>query len=92
MPNKIKREFTRFQGYIDKLNDQVTWFEEQLDDLKADYDIAPSEVYTVEGVIVLSRPRIWMYTQIEPLPIVDERNFYRILESGERFQTVPVPT
>ena len=89
---KIRNEFIKFLGHIDKLNKQVAWFEERSDDLKAEYGISRNEDYSVEGVIVLNWPRIWMYTHTEPLPIVDERNFYRILESGERFQTVPVPT
>ena len=67
-----------------------TWFEDRLDALKAEYDISPSDDYAVEGVIVVSRPRIWMYSHAERLPVVDERNFFRTLKAGERFQTAPV--
>ena len=91
VPKLIGREFTEFLGAVDKLNRQVAWFEDRLDALKAEYDISPSDDYSVEGVIVVSRPRIWMYSHTERLPIVDERNFFRILMAGERFQTDPVP-
>ena len=87
----IRAEFEKFLAAVGKLNKQVAWFEDRLDSLKAEYDISPDEDYSVEGVIAISRPRIWMYTHVEPLPIVDDRNFLRILEAGERFQTTPVP-
>ena len=91
VPKLIRAEFTDFQGALGKLNKQVAWFEDRLDALKAEYDISPQENYSVEGVIVISRPRIWMYTHLEPLPIVDDKSFFKILEAGERFQTTPVP-
>ena len=91
VPSKMGGDFRKFLVPVDKLKKQVAWFEARVNDLKAEYGIPADVAYTIEGTIVVRKPRLWMYNLAEPLPIVDERRFYALLESGGRFQTAPIP-
>ena len=91
VPKLIKIELKDFQRAIGKLERQIAWFKDRVESLKAELGLSPDEDYAVEGVIVISSPRLWMYAQPEPLPVVDEYEFFRILNKGGRFETEPVP-
>ena len=87
----MKRELKEFLKFVRKLELQRTWFEDRLEALKAEFGVKPEQYYSVEGVIVINRPRLWMYTHTEVLPIVDFRRFFKILRLGGEFVTRPVP-
>ena len=91
VPRLIKNEFERFLHAIRKLERQINWFDGHMEALKREFGISREAVYEVVGVIVISSPRIWMYAQPEPLLVVDEYEFFRILDKGGPFQTEPVP-
>ena len=91
VPKLIKIELEDFHRAIDKLERQIAWFKNRVGALKAEFGISPDEDYAVEGVIVISSPRLWMYAQPVPLPVVDEYEFFRNLGKGGQFQTDPVP-
>ena len=90
VPTEVKRELRKFQKYVNKLEKQSDWFRERVEALKSEFGIAPEEDYTVEGVIIVNYPRLWMYDHQEQLPIVADRHFYGMLEKGDRFLTTPV--
>lgn len=92
VPRLIKNEFERFLHAIQKLESQINWFDDHIEALKNEFGISREAVYEVVGVIVISSPRLWMYAQTESLPVVDEYDFFRILDKGGRFQTEPVPS
>jgi hypothetical protein len=48
-----------------------------------------SEDYSVESVIVVFRPVLWPLFAFEPLPILDDLEFYNRLQSGQHFLTTP---
>lgn len=89
VPRLMKEEFDKFQGYIAKLESQVTWFRDRVGAIKDEYSIPSDADYRVEGVIVVNQPRLWMYTSQEPLPIVGDIEFLNILKQGGKFHTVP---
>ena len=91
VPRFMKRERDEFLEYIEKLERQVSWFRDRLPGLKSELCIPLDEDYIVVGVIVVNRPRRWMYAHKEPLPIVDAEGFIRSLKQGRDFQTIPVP-
>ena len=90
MPREMANEKRNFAGYISKLNSQVQWYTQHLEDLQTEYEVNASETYSVEGVILVSRPRIWMYTYDEPVSILDYLQFFRRLAQGRTFIINPV--
>jgi hypothetical protein len=48
------------------------------------------EDYTVEGVIVVFYPLLWPLFASEPLPILDDLEFYKRLQLGQHFLTTPI--
>ncbi|MXZ91532.1 MAG: hypothetical protein F4W95_14425 [Chloroflexi bacterium] len=90
VPKEMAKEKAEFAGYISKLNAQVGWFTERLNVLQAEYDVSDDGIYSVEGVIVVNNPRMWMFTYDEPVPILDAVNFFRRLAEGSKFTIDPV--
>ena len=90
VPKIIMNEQEEFSEYIDKLQSQTSWFADHVADLMSEYGIAPEEHYSVEGVIVVSRPRPWMFSSDEPLPIFDFHGFFDLLRRGSKFVLLPV--
>lgn len=91
VPKLMRSERTEFLEYVRKMNLQVAWFNNRVTGLKREFMIAPEDDYTVEGVIVVSSPRLWLYTEQIPLPVVDDREFFKMLRQGARLETAPVP-
>ena len=83
VPSKLKADRKRFRDYVQKLELQVKWFESRVEALYAESGVDPSEEYKVEGVIVVSSPRFWVYASEEPLPILTDLDFYDLLTKGE---------
>ena len=87
----MRKERNRFSGFVSKLNRQVDWFSARLGALQAEYEVAHDEDYSVEGVIVVNQPRMWMFAHRAELPILDVEAFIRTLKRGGKFRTIPVP-
>ena len=90
LPKEMQNERNDFSRFIDKLDLQVEWFAQQLVDLKSENGIPDDETYSVEGVIVVNGPRLWMFTYEKPVAILDFFNFFRCLEQGKDFVISPV--
>lgn len=71
----------RSDGFLGKLRRQEAWFRSNLDALKVEFEIPNSEEYSVEGVLIVNSPFLWVYMHETPLPIVDDFEFIRILLS-----------
>ena len=91
-PTLLRNERNEFLNTVDKLEKQVDWFRKRLNEMKAEYGIPPDEDFTVEGVVVVNWPRLWMFTYHAPLPIVGDMEFLRMLRQGDEFVTLPTPT
>ena len=89
VPRLMRNEFRDFQKAVDKVRLQVHWFEKWLHDLKSELHIAADEDYSVQGVVVVNYPRLWMYVTHEPMPIVDVERFMVLLKGGEKLLTYP---
>ena len=90
LPREMQRERNDFSRFVSKLHSQVEWFSQRLPDLKLEHKIPDDEPYSVEGVIVVTNPRIWMFTYDGPVPVQDFISFFRSLEQGKRFVITPV--
>ena len=88
-PALLRNERNEFLKTVDKLQKQVDWFRERLNEMKEEYGIPHGDDFTVEGVVVVNWPRLWMYTHHEPLPIVGDMEFLRMLRLGDKFVTLP---
>lgn len=91
VPRIMRGELKEFLKETDELGDQVAWFANRLGSLKDEYGVPLNEEYDVVGVIVVSIPRLWLYTHAKSLPIVSDKDFFKALKTGGRFQTDPVP-
>ena len=102
IPKEMKGQRDRFlgikekddQAFIRALRDKEQAFtlnkEWQLHELKHKLKTDGLEDYTVEGVIVVFYPVLWPLFEAEPLPILDDLEFYERLKSGQPFLTTPV--
>ncbi len=90
VPKEMQSERNDFTKFIHKLGLQVEWFARQITDLKSENGIPDDEVYSVEGVIVVNSPRLWMFTYDQPVPILDVFNFLKYLDQGNKFVISPV--
>ena len=90
VPREMERDRNEFGKFIDKLGLQVEWFTQQLAALKSEHEISDAEAYSVEGAIVVTSPRIWMFTYDQPAPILDFFSFFRCLEHGKKLGISPV--
>ena len=90
VPKIMSNERQEFMKYIVKLESQISWFTENLAELESEYDVRPEDCYSVEGVIVVNRPRPWMFVCDGPLRIVDYDRFFKLLRQGQKFVIHPV--
>lgn len=90
VPKIMRNERQEFMDYTAKLELQVSWFTKHLDELASEYEVPPDESYSVEGVIVVNRPRPWMFTYNRPLRIVDYDRFFKLLDQGKKFVIHPI--
>ena len=79
VPYKIKAELDSFRNSVDKLQKQTDWFTARIGALKTEFGLSPADEYTVEGMIVVNRPRLWMYATEERLPVTTDEDFYEML-------------
>lgn len=89
-PKEMAKEKKEFTDYISKLDAQVDWFADHLTELQSEYGVPDDETYTVEGVIVVNSPRMWMFAYDEPVAILDYTNFFRRLTRGRKFTINPI--
>jgi hypothetical protein len=102
VPKEMKGQLDRFlgtteqgdKGYIQVLRDKEQAFtsnkEWHLHELKHKLNMDGLEDYTVEGVIVVFHPLFWPLFTTEPLPILDDLEFYERLQLGQHFLTTPI--
>ena len=87
VPKKMRSEMEGFLENIERLQRQADWFAVRIEALKNDFGLSPSEEYTLEGVIAINHPRLWMYASQESLPIVTDKDLFELLTKGERLVT-----
>lgn len=63
------------KGFVEKVRAQKEWFSSQLSALKSEFKIPESEFFTVEGIIVVNSPLLWVYLSPTRLPILDDKEF-----------------
>ena len=87
VPKKMRAEMDSFRGHVEKLQKQADWFTARIEALKGEFGISTTDKYTVEGVVVVNHPRLWMYAFQEPMPIVSDKDLFDLLTAGERLVT-----
>ena len=90
VPDEMKAERNEYRSAALKVKRQVDWFAARTTGLKREFGIDPGEEYAVEGVVVINRPRAWMYMEREPTPIVTDKDLFSKLGTGENLLTKPV--
>ena len=89
-PKEMANEKKDFICYMGKLEAQVEWFTRYVRELESEYVVPAGEDYSVEGVIVVNRPRPWMFTFDDAVPILDYLIFFERLARGDDFLIHPV--
>ena len=90
VPKIMRSEQQEFMDYIVKLDSQMSWFAEHLAVLESEYEVQAEESYSIEGVIVVNRPRPWMFTCDGPCRVVDYHRFFELLKRGQKFVIPPI--
>ena len=85
VPYKMKAELDSFRDSVDKLQKQADWFTARIGTLKTEFGLSLADEYTVEGIIVFNRPRLWMYATEERLPVTTDEDFYALMTKGGLF-------
>jgi len=91
VPKKMQEDRDRFVKFQVGLTKQTEWFANRINGLKHESCLSQDEKWSVDGVIVVREPRLWMYSHPEPLKIVHELQFLRALKNGGTFVTKPTP-
>ena len=87
----MKDEYRQFvEIYLPTLNQKIAWFRSKLHELKREYGIANNNDYSVQGVIVVNQQRLWVLTQENRLPILDDDEFLEKLGKGDALLSDPV--
>ena len=87
---EMRAERDEYRSTLRKVRRQVDWFAARTTELKLEFGIDPGDEYAVEGVVVINRPRVWMYMEGEPMPIVTNKDLFAKLGTGEILLTKPV--
>jgi len=102
IPKEMKGQRDRFLGTKEqdnqafipvlKVKEQafVSNKEWHLHEIKHKLKIDGLEDYSVESVIVVFHPLLWPLFAKEPLPILDDLEFYKRLQFGQHFLTTPI--
>ncbi|MBA7710407.1 hypothetical protein ES703_119349 [subsurface metagenome] len=92
-PRELKKQRDDFVGnekndpecFLSKLHRQEHWFRSHLSGLKEEYGIMPDQEVGIEGVVVVSHPMLWVFSQPDAIPVLDDYEFFRRLKSGKTF-------
>ena len=83
-PLSTKDEYLEFVNcFLPTLREKTDWFHSKLHELKREYGIPDQDDYSVQGVIVVNQLRLWVFTQENRLPILDNDEFLEKLGKGD---------
>ena len=91
-PKDLARQKEQFVGerygntkcFLGKLRAQEDWFRNRMVELKREYGISYDDKVTVEGVLVMNHPMLWLFGYDEEIPVLDDREFFKRLKGGKR--------
>ena len=90
-PLSMKDEYLEFANdFLPTLRRKTDWFQSKLRELKREYSIPDQDEYSVQGVIVVNQQRLWVLTQEDRLPILDDDEFLEKLGKGDALLSDPV--
>ena len=90
-PLSMKDEYLKFvDDFLPTLHKKVDWFYSKLHELKREHNIPNQNDYSVQGVIVVNQQRLWVLTQRDRLPVLDDDEFLEKLGKGEALLSDPV--
>ena len=97
IPKEMKTQRDRFlgiskqdEGYLQVLKAKEQAFIENKEWHLRKLNMDLKTAFSVESVIIVFHPIIWPLFASQPLPILDDLEFYNRLKSGQHFLTVPV--
>ena len=90
-PRELRRQKEQFIGrgkgdtkcFLGKLYAQENWYRAQLSELRQEYGVSPDQEITVEGVIVVSHAMMWVFSQKDDIPVLDDYEFFRRVKDGK---------
>ena len=90
-PLSMKDEYLKFANdFLPTLRQKTDWFHSKLHELKRECSIPDQDEYSVQGVIVVNQQRLWVLTQEDRLPILDDDEFLEKLGRGDALLSDPV--
>lgn len=96
-PKELKRQKEDFIGkdehdtkcILSKLRAQERWFGSLLTALKEEYGLGVDQDVTIEAVVVVNHPMMWVFSCQNTVPILDDYEFLRKLTTGEKLVYKP---
>ncbi len=89
-PLSMTGEYKKFLDvFLPTLRRKAEFFSSNIDELKREFGIPADEEYTVEGVIVVNQPRLWVTMMERRLPILDDREFFARLGARQDLLSNP---
>lgn len=96
-PKELKRQKEDFIGkdehdtksILSKLRAQERWFRSLLTALKEEYGLGMDQKVNIEAVVVVNHPMMWVFSCQNTVPILDDYEFFKKLETGEELAYKP---
>ncbi len=90
-PRELAKQKERFVGekngdakcFLGKLRAQEDWFRNRMVELKREYGISYDDKVTIEGVVVVNHPMLWVFGHNEQIAVLDDYEFFRRLKGGK---------
>jgi tetratricopeptide (TPR) repeat protein len=90
-PKELRNQKEEFIGknkkdtncFLGKLRAKEDWFRSHLKELREEYGLGPDQKVDLAGVIVVNHSMIWVYSHPDPIPVLDNNDFFDKLRTGE---------
>lgn len=69
--------------FLGKLRVQEDWFRNRMVELKREYGISYDDKVTIEGVVVVNHPMLWLFGHNEQIAVLDDYEFFKRLKGGK---------
>lgn len=90
-PKELRNQKEEFVGknkkdancFLGKLRAKKNWFRSHVTELRKEYGLGPDQKVGLIGVIVVNHTMIWVYSHPDPIPVLDDDDFFEKLRTGK---------
>lgn len=90
-PKELRNQKEEFVGknkkdtncFLGKLRAKKKWFRSHLAELRKEYGLRVDQKVDLTGIIVANHSMIWLYAHPDPIPVLDNDDFFEKLRTGK---------